>query len=530
ERGRAGQPSAGTGRPAAPPAPDRPPAAPFAKVDAPSAVRPASTAGAADFSLFRTRLRDLTGRRPVTCPAATAIAEAARLMTAQGVGSVIVVDGAGRPLGIVTDRDLRTRVVAAGVEPGASVATVMSSPLVSLEADRFAFDALLEMTRRAIHHLGVVEAGRLVGVVSSEDFVTLQGAYPASLAREIETSPSFDELAQVVPRLTAVVRRLAAEGAGPFHLGQLVAELNDRLVQRAVALAEAQLAADGWGRAPLPYAWLAAGSEGRREQTFRTDQDNGLVYEDPPAAERDAAAGYFARLAGAAGAGLVRIGFPLCPGGFMASNPRWCQPRSVWQEYFRSWMAVPQPDRLLCASVYLDLRPVAGEPSVGRALWEWVCDLAPSQTLFHRHLARLALDWRPPLGLFGRLAPPRSGPQRGRLDLKQGGVLPVTQAMRVYAVQLGVRETNTRLRLAACGARGIFTPAEVEELEAAYEAILRVQLVHQLACLEAGLPPDNLVDPRRLGRLDRLLLREALRTVRWMQRGLEERFMTALLP
>ena len=492
---------------------------------APGAEPAAAARG--DLALFVGRVRDLVKAPVVTCASDTAVAEAARTMTRQRVGSVIVVGQDGAPVGIVTDRDLRTRVVAEGLPATTPVSAIMSRPLLSIAPGQLAFDALLEMTRRNIHHLAVMSGTRLEGVVSSHDLIWLQGAHPVALAREIEAHPTLEGLERAGPRIHGVVKWLADGGAGPVHIGRIVAELNDRLVRRAIGLIEDMLHTAGHGRPPVPYSWIAAGSEGRREQTLKTDQDNGIVYQDPPAGLRDAASTYFARLASEATAALVRLGFPPCPGGFMASTPRWCQPASVWREQFASWMENPHPEPLLHAAIFFDLRPVAGDEAPGVALWDWVCERAPARTLFLRYMARAAAERQPPLGFFGRFVVERSGAHEGRLDLKARGVFPVTQAMRVYALSLGLRETNTVDRLIQAGPGVGLTPVEIQELREGYEVICRLRLRHQLACVEAGAPPDNFIDPQTLGKADRLLLKEAFKTVAWLLKGVEERFLTA---
>jgi CBS domain-containing protein len=433
------------------------------------------------------------------------------------------------PLGIMTDRDLGSRVVARELPPETPVTAVMSAPVASVAPERPAFDVLFEMTRRNVRHLAVVDEGRLIGVVSSRDVMLLQASHPVALAQEIEEQTSVDGLAEMAPRLVPVVRWLVGEGVSAFDLGRIVAELNDRLVRRAVALTEGVLEAQGQGSPPVAYSWIAAGSEGRREQTLRTDQDNGLVYDDPPPEAAAPAADYFARLAQGVGAALVRLGFPLCAGGFMASNPEWCQPVSVWRRYFASWMEVPHPERVLNAALYFDMRAVAGSEAPARTLWDWVCEQAPSRVPFQRYMARAAVDRQVPLGFFGQFVVERSGAHRAQLDLKGRGVFPLTQAMRVYALWLGLRETNTMERLARAGECGVFAPTQVDELRDAWEVICRLRVRHQLACLDAGQPPDNFVDPRGLPRSDRVLLKEAFRSVGWLQRDLEERFQTAVI-
>jgi CBS domain-containing protein len=482
-----------------------------------------------DLALFVRRVADLVRRAPVTSAASAAVADAARLMTERGVGSVIVVEGDGTPTGIVTDRDLRAKIVAAGLPSSTRLGEIMSSPLVSTELDRLAFDALLEMTRRGIHHLAVMDAGRLHGVVSSHDIVVLHGAHPVALVRQIENATSIDGLAAVAPGLQDVVKWLAGQGVSASDIGRIVAELNDRLVRRLLDLTTWALAAEGHGGPPVRYAWLVAGSEGRREQTLKTDQDNGLLYEDPAPDLRAAAATYFGKLAAAMGDALARLGFPPCAGGFMASNPRWCQPESVWREYFAGWMETPQPEPVLQASIFFDLRPVGGDEALGGALCDWVCDRAPSRTLFLRHMAKAALERHVPLGLFGGFVVERSGVHKHRLDLKARGMFPVTQAVRVYALSRGLRETSTVDRLRAVGRLGLLGLTQVEELRDAFEVIARLRLGRQLDCLEAGRTPDNFIDPDALRTADRVLLKQAFKTVAWLQREVEGRFMTGLV-
>jgi CBS domain-containing protein len=482
-----------------------------------------------EVALFVRRAGDLVRGPAVTCGPATSSADAARLMTREGIGSVIVVGADGEALGIVTDRDLRRRVVARDLAPSTPVATIMSSPVAGIDRGGLAFEALLEMTRRSIHHLAVLDGERLAGVLSSSDIMGLQGAHPVALVRDIERQSSPAGLSALAPRLPAVVRWLFEAGVGVLPIGQIVTEINDRLARRAVALAEQEVAGQGAGPPPVSYSWVALGSEGRREQTLRTDQDNALVYADPSAGDEPAVAVYFGRLAHRVSATLVDAGFPVCAGGFMASNPEWCQPVSAWRGYFDRWMATPRPAALLNAALFFDWRPVAGNLAVAQEIWRSVCEQVPRRTVFLRHMASAAVERRPPIGVFGRLRVERSGPHRGTIDLKARGTFPFTHAIRVHALALGMGETNTDARLTAVGARGVLGAAAVRETREAFEVVCRLRLARQLECLEAGVPADNAVDPRKLGRVDRMLLREAFVSLGSLQRDLEERFQTARL-
>jgi CBS domain-containing protein len=480
-----------------------------------------------DLALFRHRVRDLLARPPVSCRPGLSAVEVARRFSAESVGSVVVVDDAGAPVGIVTDQDLRTRVVAAGGDASATpAAAIMSAPLVTLPPSAFAFEAALEMTRRRIRHVVIVDEGRLVGVVSSRDLLGLQATHPVSLARDIERAGSVEALAERASRVTRLVRRLVDEGGSAYDIGQIVAELNDRVVARVLSLTTAALEASGHATPAAGFCWLSFGSEARREQTLRTDQDNGLVYAEPEPSVADATAAYYARFSEAAIASLVAVGFPPCPGNVMASNPRWRQPLAVWAGYFRRWLDHPSPEEVLAASIYFDLRPLAGDTGLAAPLERIVRTQAPASRGFLRLLAQDVVSRRVPRTLLGKIAVPRRGPARGTVDVKGAGAMQLTGAARVDALELGLTATNTIDRFRHACERGRYTPAEAREITDAYQHLTRLRLVHQLEQLAAGVPPDNRVNPATLSRADAVLFRDALGTVERVQAGLRARFAT----
>jgi CBS domain-containing protein len=476
-----------------------------------------------DISAFVRRVGELVERAPITCEPGTSAADIARTMSREGVGSVVVLAD-GRPVGIVTDRDLRRKVVADARDARTTLATdLMSSPVISVPRDAFLIDALALMTRRGIHHLAVTSEGRLIGVISSSAILRLELPHPVGLSRAIAAAPSVETLKGLAGDVTHIVRRLVRAGAHASDVGALVAELNDLLVQRVLDLTTAELAAAG-ERPPVPYCWLVFGSEARREQTLRTDQDNGLVYADAPPDTATAAATYYGRFAEKAIRGLVAIGFPPCPGNIMASNPALCRPASGWLESFGRWMDHPSPSEVLAASIHFDIRPIAGAVQLVQELTAVIEREAPKRRVFLAMLARDVVSRPPPLTFFGRVVS-----RRGRVDVKGAAAMPLAGAARIHALELGLRQVNTIERFRAAGARGFYTPSETTDITEAYEHVLRLRLVHQLAQLAEGRAPDNLIEHRVLSRGDGLLLRDAFRTVSVVQAGLRERFRTDLL-
>jgi CBS domain-containing protein len=477
-------------------------------------------------SIFAERVGRLLRGPALTCAPATAVTEVALRMGQSHSRAVVVIDAEDRLLGIVTDRDLRARVVAARRDAAVTTASdVMSSPVATIAPSAFAFEALAELTRREIHHLVVTDdEGRPLGILHSDDVVLLPAAHPVLLSREIARADSRDALARAASSTTALVRRLVAGGVRAADVAGLVAELNDRLVARVVALADASVSASH-GRLPAPYCWLAFGSEARREQTLRTDQDNGLVYADGGDERRP----WFQRLADEVIAGLLAIGFPPCPGDAMASNPRWCQPLATWTAYFRDWMDRPLPEHILAASMYFDVRPIAGTPALGRALRDLLREETPKQRVFLSALARDVASRRVPLTLLGHPAVERRGPHRGTIDLKGAGSIQLAGAGRVWALELGLVETSTIARIHAAGAAGLLPTDEASAAAEAYGHLLHLRLERQLEALDAGVEPDNRVTPARLSRHDATLLRESLRTVGVVQAHLRDRYRTDLL-
>ena len=404
----------------------------------------------------------------------------------------------------------------------------MSTPLVTVGPGTYGFEALLEMTRRGIHHLVVVDAGRLLGVVSSNDFLRLQATHPVTVAREIGLAASVDDLARLGVRITALVRRLVDEGGTPYDVGRIVAELNDRMVERVLELATGPHAPAG--PPPVPFCWLAFGSEARREQTLRTDQDNGLAYADPPPADAAAVQAYFARLAAEINGALVRIGFPECPGRIMASNPEWCQPVGVWTRRFRDWMQESGPAEVLAGLHLLrsspgrrcrdaGVEPARGDPDGGAGL------PSPPRPPGARRggSARRPHRLRESPGGAERAASGHRRPQGRRRDSSSSA--PPGSTRSRSASRRRTRSTGSGRRpRGRCTARpsAARSPTPISSSSGSASST-------SSSCLERGEPADNRISPGRLSHAETVLLRDALRTVTHVQAGLRERYATDLL-
>jgi len=470
--------------------------------------------------LFTTPVRDLAAREVVTVPAALEIREAARLMAGRRIGALVVTDAGGRPAGVVTTTDLRDRVLVPEADPAGPVGGIMSAPPVTIDAGDFCFEALLKMLGHGVHHLLVTEAGAPAGIVSASDFLILQGTSPLIIAREIEGQTSVEGLAVSARRVLGLIALLLREGATAGSIIRVITGVNDRIERRILDLALAAL-----GPPPVRFVWIVYGSAGRKEQTFKTDQDNAIVHEDPPDRERAAAAEeYFARFAEFVVDAALRCGFARCEGDFMATNPAWRRPLAAWKRAFRSWIAAPDETAVYHAANFFDFRGLHGDQRLAAELKAHLLEALAGQTHFLRAMAEAALAFRPPLGLFGELRTARDGEHAHTLDLKKHCLVPLVNLVRIWSFERGVAATSTVERLAAL--RGVHPAAERlgDDLEQAFEFLSLLRIRHQHERIARGLAPDNFVNPKRLGQLERRTLREACRLIDGLLDDLERTY------
>ena len=470
-------------------------------------------------AILRVSAREVARRAPVTVPLGAAIAEAAQEMTAEGVSSLLVLDGE-RLVGILTDRDLRRRVVAEGLDPARPVDEVMTPDPLVADADASALELLLTMTQANIHHLPVVEGGRPIGMVTTTDLMRLERVSAVYVAGDVAKQTDVAGVAAVAARLPRIVDQLVEQEVSAGDITRMVTAVGDAVERRIIALVEAELEAEGWGPAPS-YCWMVLGSKARHEQALGSDQDHAVIVADdaPEGAEE-----YVAALAERVVTGLETAGYPRCDGDVMASNPRWRQRLSGWRREFRQWIEQPVSDAVLTASIFFDSRPLAGDRGLHEALTAEVTARAPQGTLFLAHLAKQAVLNEPPLGFFRGFVLAKAGEHKDTLDLKRGGIGAIVDLARVHALGNGLASVSTRSRLLAAGRSGAMSETTAGSLVHALELISQVRLEHQARQTRAGLTPDSRISPDELTALEQRSLRAAFQTVRRAQQALAQRY------
>ncbi|HPF75249.1 MAG TPA: putative nucleotidyltransferase substrate binding domain-containing protein [Phycicoccus elongatus] len=471
-------------------------------------------------AMLKTGVRDLITRAPITIAQGATITEAARTMKEHGASSLLVMDGEALA-GIVTDRDLRNRVLAVGLGADRPVQEVMTAGPVVGDADALAFEVLLEMVGRNIHHLPILEHDRPIGVVTTTDLMRMVQASPVYVVGDIQKQSDVEGVATVSARLPAVVEALVGQDASADDIGRVVTAIGDAVERRLITLAEAEL-----GGPPVPYTWVALGSRARLEQALAADQDNAIIISDEAT---DADLAWFEELARRVSAGLVECGYPTCPGDVMATNPRWRLRLQDWRQEFATWLTQPVPDAILQASIFFDMRPVHGDSGLFPELHHGILARAPQSRLFLAHLAKAATLNEPPLGFFRGFVLAKEGEHADTLDIKRGGIGAVVELARVHALALGSPAVNTVARLQAAIAGGIMSEEKGADLTDAFEFISYVRLRHQAAQVREGRPVDNHVNPDQLSSFDKRHLREAFAIVRSAQSAMASRYPTTFM-
>ena len=460
------------------------------------------------------KVSDLMTRSPVTCTPDATVTEAARTMRENRISSVAITENDAL-VGIVTTRDLTARVLAEGRPGDTPVAEVMTREVQALSPESLGSDILHMMLERRIGHLPVVRDGKLLGIITQTDLTRFQAVNSAQLVRDASGAEDAQALARVTGRIPQLLVQLVGGHSAHEVVTRLITDVADTVTRRLLRLAEAEL-----GPPPVPYLWLACGSQGRQEQTGVSDQDNCIMIDDSMA-EGDME--YFLKLARIVSDGLNTAGYYYCPGNMMATNPRWCQPVSKWRRYFRGWIDTPDPEAQMLASVMFDLRPIGGDVALFRNLQAETLEAASKNSIFVAHLTSNALKHQPPLGLLRNFATIRSGEYKNHVDMKLGGVVPVTDLARVYALKGRLTPVNTRERLLAAESAGIVSASGARDLIEAYDLIARLRLENQAALVRMGRKPDNYLAPSDLSDFERSHLRDAFVVVRTMQSSVGSR-------
>lgn len=475
--------------------------------------------------LTTSKVRTLITREPVTIYSDQSIQEAAQTMAEENVSSLLVFDREtaendedDSPLkGIITDRDLCTRVLAAGLSPQSAVYDVMSTDVVSLDHNAYVYEAMLTMLRYNVHHLPVVKNQQPLGIIEATDIVRYESQNSLLLVSSIFQQQTMEELQTLSEQVKDSFVRLVNEDANSHMVGSAMSVIGRSFKQRIIELAEETL-----GPPPVPYCFLALGSMARDEQLIVTDQDNAIILDE--SYKPDQHGDYFEKLAQFVCDGLDQCGYNYCTGDIMATNPMWRMTRREWEECFNDWIDDPNPKALLNSSIFFDLDGVYGRTKWAEQLNGYIVRRARKNNRFLACLARNAISRTPPLGFFKSFVMEKDGQHKNSINLKRRGTAPLADLIRVHALAVGSRSQNSFERLDDIIDAGILPNGRAEDLRDAMEFISMVRIRHQALDVEAEIEPDNNIEPDNMSDFERRNLKDAFQILSNAQNFLKYRY------
>ncbi|MCB2227669.1 MAG: CBS domain-containing protein [Desulfarculaceae bacterium] len=476
-----------------------------------------------DAVLTGSRVAELMSKEVLTCLAATPAKAAARLMTQRRVGSIIITEPGGAPLGILTDTDLRVRILAAGVDPETPVAEVMTPLVKTISAQAFAFEAMIEMARHGVHHLAVTESARLVGVISDHDLTMVTGSSPVGVMKEVSKVSKLEDLAAMPGRMKRVMETLLRLGGSADYMQDVLGEFNDRLILRLLKITQREMENRGKGRAPVQFSWLALGAVGRREQALSLGQNYAVVYANVPPEREAAVREWFVEFIRRVRSGLETCSHFCRPGAIMADPDACCRSESQWEQSFLGWIASAEPEALTPILSYFDLRAVYAETDFVEALWEKVFAAVEANRDFLGRMGKAASQLRPPVGFLRDFVVDTEGQYSDELNLDESALDPVVQGARLLALEQRLRQTNTLERLGAVARLGLLKPDFAEDLREAYGFVTLLRISRMLES-NNGHQPSGFLDPASLNRVQRKMLKESFSVISRLQEFALQRY------
>lgn len=458
---------------------------------------------------------ELVKKTPITLECPTTIKKAAQMMSEHNVSSIMLTKD-GSLIGILTDRDLRRRCVAKGLDVTSLVSEIMSTNLITMRSDDLVLQALMTMTKTNINHLPVVDDDHIVGMLTATDLTRHSSGNPAFMTSQIRKSQSLDELKKILSRLPELQLLLANSNISARHIGETISCITDGLTIRLIEMAQDEI-----GPEPVPYVWVSGGSQARHEQSSHSDQDNALIVSDDVTEEQMP---YFHELAKRVCDGLNACGFIYCPGDAMAMNDKWCKPLSVWHNYFKDWIEKPEPMALMLSSIFFDLRPVHGKFSLHKKLHKNMLKMSSKNSLFIAHMVSNALKHKPPVGFFRTFVLIHDGEHDNTFDIKHRGIVPITDIARTLALAEGIKKINTTERLIALGKTKSMSSEMSENLQDALEFIANLRIEHQAGQIRKNIKVDNYLPPDDLSSLERKHLKAAFEIIKVAQESLQSRY------
>jgi CBS domain-containing protein len=462
---------------------------------------------------FNQPVENIFNRDLVFCEADISIQNAAKIMNRHRCSSIFIKSSEDDFIGVVTDHDLRKKVIANGYNIQRPISDIMSSPITTVSSKALVFEALMSMIQDGIKHLAVIDGEeKVVGIVTNKDMLNAQGQAPFFLIREISEAASLDEIIDKHAQLPVIIKNLIMSGVKSKNVNRLITTISDAILEKLIGFA-----LDEMGPPPSRFVFMIMGSEGRKEQTLKTDQDNAILYENVENASEEMVRKYFLEFGNKICTWLDMAGYAFCKGDVMAKNPKWCQPLSKWKEYFYSWIRAGEPEDLLRSSIFFDFRAAYGDLELVEELRDFLFKSLIGWPGFFRNLTENALYFKPPIGFFRNFVVESKGEHRNKFDIKSA-MQPIVDFARIYALKNRIEETNTQERLFQLYIKKGLPWGDYNELEQSYSFMMQLRFVRQVtAIIDDHSKPDNYINPKKLSRIEQTMLKEIFKRIEKLQ-------------
>lgn len=469
-------------------------------------------------SLFFVKVKDLCKKEVFTCTPSSQLSDIARLMKDKNISGIIVCEE-NIPVGVITDRDFRNKIIAETLSfAELTVAKIMSFPVITIKEEDYIFEAIYKMTRQNIHRLVVVnEMGQLAGIITDTDIIKYQTNTPLYFIRELEYANSFDDLKKINEKSIDFLHYMLKSGVRTSDLIRFISHINDSIILRAIDI----IVKEDYFELSDNFSFMVLGSEGRMEQTLKTDQDNAIVYDDNIDEKSLKLLEDFSKKLIDS---LIYLGIPECPGGIMAKNSTWRKSLSQWKTTLRQWIKLPEPENTLNYSMFSDLRTIYGNTFFEQTLKQFILTLVEENKLFLAHMAKNVLRFPPPLTFFGNIKVEKTGENKGRFDIKKAGIFPLTEGIKVLALHAGTIEGGTRYKISKLMEKGFLPDEDLLEIDTSFNFFIHLRLKSQLKDIEQGKIPSNFISLDDLNHIEVERLKIGFSAVKSLQNTIKERY------
>jgi CBS domain-containing protein len=465
-------------------------------------------------AVFTRRVGDHMEPPPLVVAASDTCRDVVKRLSSAGASEVIIEDGQGRAIGIVTEQDVSRRI-ACNDRDDRPIETVMTSPVSTISENDYLYHAIARMRRQGLRHMPVVDdRDSVVGVLRLHQALAVAAAPMMGHIERLSHEDGLEAMKATREAQIPVALELADDALPGPEIQAFLSRINDDVYRGVVRLCLREMEEAGLGGPPADFDVVVMGSGGRGESFLRPDQDNGFVIQDYPPAEHSRIDGWFIELAVRVTDALAEVGFEYCKGNVMATNPVWRKTLSEWRVQTRAWMGKGHGLSLRFCDIFFDFDFVFGSGALTRSLREHIIALAPHPH-FLRELFKVDEEHGVALGLFHRLKrDPLPGPNHGKLNLKLTGTLPLVGAVRIFALRERIRDTGTLDRIAALHARGVLDANEQDYLAGAYRHISALLLRQQLEDYRIGRQPGNHVPVEALSEREKDMLVDGFKAIR----------------